>query len=654
MIQSSTVDLNLTGGTATLDTDFTITGINNNVVTATFAEGATEANITLEIIDVMDGDWSDPTIWDDGVPTLQSWAIIGHGVSVELDGTDHYAKELVIHGDLVVPEDVAAPDKSLETNWVHINSGGELIVGSENDRYDEGTFTLHLTGTDKFATQVVETNMNGMMPGTMEIPKNDGFLMTGMGGRFQFYGEDKLSFTKLHSTVEPNSDTIIVENVIERNFNQGDMNGDDFVTSPIDDGTLNWEVGDEIVIASSSYDYTEEEVRTIVAIEYGDETSSIRLNAPLSYRHYGSVETYDAAGLPKSIDMRAEVALLSRNIKVQGLESQDTDVQFGDRASVQTEARERPGGLSEKEYAKLPPTQVANGVGGHIMIMPGSGQIIADGVQLDGLGQASHKGRYPIHWHLGGDRSIQGDVLRNSSITNSNNRGVTIHGTDKLRIEGVVLHDIHGHGFFFEDAVETRNQLIGNLVLGIHTVGGDDDSFADPGDKDPFVVDTHDSARETQSRFSSSAAFWITNPYNVFVGNIAAGAGDSRDPVIYDYATPGPAGTGFWYAIPRTAVGLSSDNPDHKNTRPIFAEFGQFDYNTSHTTAIGLNFDRGSDIEDSNFDGDFNFDSVHQANEYEPRTDPNDPNSVTTNFVNGFTNYKAAEAAMYHRGKAET
>lgn len=31
----------------------------------------------------------------------------------------------------------------------------------------------------------------------MDVPANDGFLMTGMGGRVQFFGEDKLSFTKL-------------------------------------------------------------------------------------------------------------------------------------------------------------------------------------------------------------------------------------------------------------------------------------------------------------------------------------------------------------------------------------------------------------------------------------------------------------------------
>ncbi|MEM7315966.1 MAG: carbohydrate-binding domain-containing protein, partial [Planctomycetota bacterium] len=132
------------------------------------------------------------------------------------------------------------------------------------------------------------------------------------------------------------------------------------------------------------------------------------------------------------------------------------------------------------------------------------------------------------------------------------------------------------------------------------------------------------------------AAFWITNPTNTFVGNISAGGG----------------GTGFWYALPRTALGKSATKPIYDDVIPIFAEFGQFDNNASHSTAVGLNFDRGSDIEDGNLDNALR--TNHTANEYSPRTDPNNPGSSTTSYVNGFTNYKSTDAAVYHRGKAET
>jgi hypothetical protein len=549
--------------------------------------------------------------------------------------------EVSVGDDKSDKDDSVDADKSLTTRWIHINSGGEFKVGSEGDRYDQGTFTLNLTGTDTSSDHVIETNMGGTNPDTMAVTDNDGFLMTAMGGRVQFYGEDKPSFTKLSATAEASVTTITVENVIERNYDKGAMDGGEFVTSAADEGLVNWEVGDQIVIASSSYDYTNEDVRTITAIvDNGDGTSRLTLDEALDYRHYGEIEVYgetaaagtDAASQTYEIDMRAEVALLSRNVKIQGLSSQDTDIEFGDRANLQIEDRVRSQGLSPHE--PVSPTQVANGVGGHIMFMPNSGQIVVDGVQLEGMGQASHKGRYPIHWHLGDDRS--GDVLKNSSITNSNNRGVTIHGTSNLKIEGVVLHDIHGHGFFFEDAAETGNQLVANIAFGIHKVGGNDKDFANPGGTDPFVVDTHDSVLETGSRFESSAAFWITNPTNTFVGNISAGG----------------EGTGFWYALPRTVLGASGTKDIYDDVIPIFAEYGQFDNNTSHSTAVGLNFDRGTDIEDGNFDNVLR--TNENANNYSPRTDGSESGSSTTNFVNGFTNYKATGAAVYHRGQGNS
>ena len=629
----------------------------------------------LATVAVSDGAWSDPATWNNGVPDLTQRAVVSQGITVELDGTNNEAQELVIHGDLVVSEE-AGVDKSLTTRWVHVNSGGEFTVGSQANRYDEAEFTLNLTGTDVYADHTIPM-ASGM---TMDIMNNDGFLMTAGGGRIQFFGEDKLSFTKLSATAEANATEIIVNNFIERNFNTGASNGDEFTTSAADDGAVNWKINDQIVIASSSYDYTEEEVRIITNIvDNGNDTRTITLNEALDFRHYGQTETYGdaanaepgttAAGHTYSIDLRAEVALLSRNIKIKGDPEQDTDNTFGDRwhivteehvngdvdhisgqtftaAEITVEDRVRASGLSDAEANEAPDKQVTLGVGGHLMFMHDSGQITVDGVQLEGLGQTSQKGRYPIHWHLNGSKT--GDVLRNTSITNSNNRGVTIHGTSDLTIEGVVLHDIHGHGFFFEDAAETGNTLVGNIALGIHTVGGNNDSFANPGGKDPFIVDTHDSVLETGSRFSSSAAFWITNPSNRFVGNIAAGADDAR---IAKYAeTPGPAGTGFWYAIPRTVLGASADlNP---NIVPIFSEFGQFDYNTSHSTAVGLNFDRGSDLKNANFNGQLR--TNHPANEYSPRAGGVESGDKQSYFLNGFTNYKASDAAVYHRGDAES
>ncbi len=531
-------------------------------------------------------DWTASSTWVGGsVPGVNDRAIIPQNMTVLLNGTDHIVKELVIQGTLIA-EETAGVDRSLASNWIHVNSGGVLQVGTASDRYDEAEFTILLTGDDPNQTFSVETAL-----GSLTISNNDSFLMAAGGGRLQFYGQDKIAFTKLASTANFGSNQILVERQIDRDFD-GDLDSDD--------GTLNWQVGDQIVVASSSRDYADEEVRTITAISnQSNNRSLLTLSSPLTRRHYGAIETYNNASRSWDIDLRAEVALLSRNVRLEGESFHDTDNSFGDRA-------------------RFNPTlgNAGDGFGGHIMIMETAGQINIDGVQLDRLGQTGRLGRYPIHWHLANDRS--GDVLRQTSITNSNNRGVTIHGAHNVLIEGVVLHDIHGHGFFMEDGVETGNQYIANIAFGIHKVGRSGNNVDL---NDPFIVDTHDHVGQNPERFFSSVAYWITNPDNTWIGNVSAGAD----------------GTGFWFILPEFALGASGDDPQYNGVNANETNLHQFDHNSSHSSHVGLNFDRGGDVEvpigatlDPNFAG----------RRYDPPSEPQ---------FNHFTAYQH-HVGVYHRG----
>jgi hypothetical protein len=455
-------------------------------------------------------------------------------------------------------------------------------VGSPSNRFDQADFELTLTGDDITADHTVE----GV---GMQIQNNDGFLMVDGGGQLQFFGDQKLSFTKLSATVNPGANQIRVADQIDRNFD-GSIDAAD--------GSFDWEVGDQVVIASSKEDYRQEEVRTISGIaNLGNGEWQLTLNAALNNRHFGEIETYSNDSRSWDVDMRAEVARLNRNIRVQGLAVHDTDNFFGDRARFTA--------------------GTGDGIGGHVMIMPTAGQIALDSVQFDRLGQTAQLGRYPVHWHLGGDRS--GDMLISSSVTNSNNRGVTIHGTHNVLLQDNVLHDIHGHGFFMEDAVETGNQYISNITLGIHKVGRSGNSIDLD---DPFIVDTHDHVGQNRTRFLSSAGYWMTNPDNIWMGNVSAGS----------------EGTGFWFLFPRTAIGLSADDSQYDNVRPWTVDLGTFDYNSSHSSPIGLNFDRGSDLEvpvggtlKANFDG----------LEHRPSSEPQ---------INFFTGYQHT-TGIYHRGR---
>ncbi len=595
---------------------------------------------------VLTGDWDSPATWSNGVPDDTLRAIIPSGVEVTLTGTDHVAEEIVIQGVLDVEESPGIT-KRLTADWIHVNSGGVFQIGTELDRYDENDFIITITGQGTNTSFQIEG-----VPGTLN--NNNAFLMAAGGGRLQFFGEEKLTFSKLAQTAEIGGNQIVVELQIDRDHD-GDTN--------FDDGSVNWEVGDQIVIASSSREYDEEEVRTITDLVHQDDaTVLITLDAPLAYRHYGEIERYTRDGVRGDfngdgivnaadytvwrdhlgaetdnplgglgdgvpgvgagdhdawrdnygatagpdfrtweVDMRAEVALLSRNVRFEGLASQDTDNQFGDRARFNA--------------------GIADGFGAHTMIMPTAGQITIDSVQFDRMGQTARQGRYPVHWHIAGDRT--GDILRGASITNSNNRGVTVHGTHNLLIEDNVLHDIHGHGFFIEDAVETGNQFLVNIAFGIHKVGRSEavGDFA-PDLNDPFIVDTHDHVGQNGNRFLSSAAYWITNPDNTFVGNISAGS----------------EGTGFWFILPDRPIGAAANDPQYNGVRPDRTNLGQFDHNSSHASPVGLNFDRGSDLEvpvggniKAFFDGD----------EWRPPQEPQ---------INYYTGYQH-RIGNYHRGQ---
>jgi len=474
--------------------------------------------------------------------------------------------------------------KTLTADWIHVNSGGVFQIGTELNRYDANDFVITLTGDNPNEIFVIE--------GSGTVTDNNAFLMVASGGQLQFFGKEKLTFTKLAATAEIGANQILVKEEIDRNFDG---------VIDLADGALDWEVGDEIVIASSSRDYDDQEVRSIDAIANQDDgTFLITLDSALNKRHYGQTETYGNGSRTWDLDLRAEVAILNRNVRIQGLASQDTDIEFGDRA------RYNPG--------------TVDGFGAHTMIMGSAGQITLDSVQFDLMGQTGRLGRYPVHWHVAGDRS--GDILRGASITNSNNRGVTVHGTHNLLIQDVVLHDVQGHGFFMEDGVETGNHFLSNIAFGIHKVGRSAavGNFA-PDLNDPFIVDTHDHVGQNANRFLSSSAYWITNPDNTWIGNISAGS----------------EGTGFWFILPEFAIGASASDPQYANVDPSRTDLRQFDHNSSHSSPAGLNFDRGSDVEVSVggtlkafFDGDL----------YLPPAEPQ---------INFFTAYKH-HVGIYHRG----
>lgn len=322
------------------------------------------------------GSWQSVNTWSTGiVPSANDDVLIPVGITVDLVGVAR-AKTITVNGVLKgISGQENNAEIDLETEWLLVNgSNARFEIGSESQPYiANGNCKITLIGTD-------DGESMGMM--------GDKFIAAMNGATIEFHGKEKISWTHLgaNSTVGSNEITL---------------------SEPVD-----WEVGNEIVIVSSRTDWNEAEKRTINAISA--DKLKVSFTEPLVFPHFSAVKTYTRATDNKTwtADLRAEVGLLSHNIKVQG-----------DASSENT------------------------GFGGHIMAMMNS-TLKANSIELYRMGQKAKLGRYPWHWHLLHTFGA-GQYLKNSSVHKSFNRAVTIHGTSYATVDNNFMYDHIGHGVFF-------------------------------------------------------------------------------------------------------------------------------------------------------------------------------------------------------------
>ena len=354
--------------------------------------------------------WSDPATWPSGqVPVAGDSVVIPAGLAVHLDTTPPALTSLRINGTLVVDD----KSLSLTTGWIVV--GGLLRVGTEAAPFSH-KFRITLTGSPD------DGNIDGM-----------GNKVLGVTGTIDLHGQKRAGWTHLGATAPAGATTL------------------DLVS-----GVTAWRAGDRLVVASTDYDPLKAEEVVIAAIS----GTSVTLTAPLKYAHGGVTATLNGV----TVDERAEVGLLSRNITIQG------------------------------DTGSIP------GYGGHLMMLAGARARI-EGIELFQMGQRGRLARYPMHWHMAGD--VTGQYFRGNSVWRTFNRCVTVHGSDNAVVSDNVCYDHTGHGYFLEDGAETGNTFSGNLGL-VSRIPQGADRFL-PSDANP-------------------ATYWITNPDNSYRHNVAAGS----------------------------------------------------------------------------------------------------------------------------------
>ena len=365
----------------------------------------------------------------------------------------------------------------------------------------------------KKATITLTDNVKGEDFGGMGgNDKSDRGIML-MGGTLNLHGPEKATWTKLAKTAEAGATSIEV-------LSAGD-----------------WKAGEEIVLASTDFDPRQAERRTITAIK----GNTITLDKKLDYMHFGKI-TFD-------VDERGEVGMLSRNIKLQA--SADAEQSF---------------------------------FGGHVMAMVGS-KMFVEGVEFNRMGQNMTLARYPIHWHLIGD--AKGQYIRNAAIHDTYNRCVTVHGTNFLHVENNVTYNTVGHCFFLEDGAEHGNQFVHNLAIQVkcHTskacvptnlAANGENMGSNSLNRATYRADSMSGKDTLLPSDNTVTAFWITNPDNAFIDNVAAGSDEN----------------GFWWSLPEHPQGKFEGTEISKTTWPRRTRMAEFRGNVAHSNYDGFMLDR--------------------------------------------------------------
>lgn len=282
------------------------------------------------------------------------------------------------------------------------------------------------------------------------------------------------------------------------------------------DRVVDWEAGDQVVVTTTDYLPGHSEEFTIVSNDGQHiEFKSDEPNQGARYFHSG--KRYDISDLPdrlgidaENAETRAAVGLLTRSIRI---------VSEGDSFSPGTQDN-------------FPP-QPGNFFGGHTVVRQGVKKYQVQGVEFKRLGQGGRMGHYAVHFHH--TRKAPADTfVKDSSINESMTRWIALHGAQGILLQRNVGYKSIGHGFYLEDATETDNKFYSNLgvfaraavdniqnprkvpgIISQRQINGNGDYLIEPGG----------TLTRVQSDYATPSVFWITNTWNDFRYNMAAGAG---------------------------------------------------------------------------------------------------------------------------------
>lgn len=290
---------------------------------------------------------------------------------------------------------------------------------------------------------------------------------------------------------------------------------------------IDWVYNDKIVVTPT--DYLPSHAEKVMVDSVAADGVTITLQSPgLQYDHNASTLPFpktmpsyvgpqndpNTPDITRAVDTRAAVALLTRNIQIVS------------QGNVPSQAFTETAG---------------NYYGGHTIVRQGFLSFQVQGVEFYQLGQGGQIGRYPVHFHM--LRKTAQPVptmddptpeplnyLKDCSIWDSMTRWVTVHATQGMYLARNVGYKSIGHGYYLEDATEINNKLYSNIGIlaraaiqdAVHNPRQVPGILADNSARDPVLHDND--YMPFRSDYNHPTIFWITNGWNDFQYNFAAGA----------------------------------------------------------------------------------------------------------------------------------
>ncbi|KAM3135691.1 hypothetical protein pb186bvf_012217 [Paramecium bursaria] len=324
--------------------------------------------------------WSDINTWGGAVfPSDGDSVIVQQGQILIVDMITPQLVSILVEGTISFAD--KGSETSLNAKYI-IFHNGKLNIGSELRPYQsKATITLRGEWED------------------IQMPGFGNKVLGCYQCQFQIFGRQRTPvWTTLKNTIKAGDSLLVVDNSVD------------------------WQVGEQIIVTSSDFDQYQTEKRTITKI-MNDQT--IQVDKPFQYQHYAAIETYGNI----QYSNKAEVGLLSRNILITAEISKRR--QYGYHFKIYGDFDS--GTLVQISYAEF-----QNG------------------------GQPTIKGRHPFYFKENGD--LNENYLIGNSIHNNQARCITLNNVKYLLIENNICYNTFGHSIFFETGYEVNNVVRNNLV----------------------------------------------------------------------------------------------------------------------------------------------------------------------------------------------